>query len=127
MSGSEPGLTPIVRFELFTIFPGIFHGPLDESIVKRAQERGLVTIGLHDIRDWTRDRHRTVDDTPYGGGAGMVMKAPPVVSAVGAGAVLRRSEFFAPLQKVSRGPSLRPCLRKRSLKSLRQPTNCARL
>ena len=73
---------PAVRFDIFSLFPGIFTGPLSESIVKRGQERGLVEIGLHDIRDWADDRHRTVDDTPYGGGAGMVLKAPPVVSAV---------------------------------------------
>ena len=73
---------PIVRFDVFTIFPGMFSGPLDESILRRAQDRGLVSIAIHDIRDWASDRHRTVDDTPYGGGAGMVMKAPPIVSAV---------------------------------------------
>lgn len=73
---------PALRFDVFTLFPGIFAGPLDESILRRAQERGLVSISLHDIRDWTTDKHRTADDTPYGGGAGMVMSAPPIVSAV---------------------------------------------
>jgi tRNA (guanine37-N1)-methyltransferase len=73
---------PAVRFDVFTLFPGIFSGPLDESIVRRARERGLVAVALHDIRDWATDRHRTVDDTPYGGGAGMVMMAPPIVAAV---------------------------------------------
>ena len=76
------GISPTVRFDIFTLFPDIFQGPFSESIVKRAQARGLVEIELHDIRDWAKDRHRTVDDTPYGGGAGMVMKAPPVVAAV---------------------------------------------
>jgi tRNA (guanine37-N1)-methyltransferase len=71
-----------LRFDLFTLFPAMFQGPLDESIIKRARERQLIDIALHDIRDWATDRHRTVDDTPYGGGAGMVMMAPPVVSAV---------------------------------------------
>jgi tRNA (guanine37-N1)-methyltransferase len=71
-----------LRFDVFTLFPGIFSGPLDESILRRAQERGLVDIAIHDIRDWTTDRHRTADDTPYGGGAGMVMTAPPIVAAV---------------------------------------------
>lgn len=71
-----------LRFNVFTLFPGIFTGPLDESILRRAQERGLVSVELHDIRDWTTDRHRTADDTPFGGGAGMVMAAPPIVAAV---------------------------------------------
>lgn len=73
---------PRVRFEIFTLFPGIFSGPLDESILRRARERRQVAISVHDIRDWTTDRHRTADDTPYGGGAGMVMTAPPIVAAV---------------------------------------------
>jgi tRNA (guanine37-N1)-methyltransferase len=73
---------PLVRFDIFTLFPGIFVGPLDESILRRARDRGIVEIGVHDIRDWADDRHRTVDDTTYGGGAGMVMMAPPIVSAV---------------------------------------------
>ena len=73
---------PIVRFDVFTIFPGLFSSPFNESILRRAQDRGLVAIAIHDIRDWATDRHRTVDDTPYGGGAGMVMKAPPIVDAV---------------------------------------------
>jgi tRNA (guanine37-N1)-methyltransferase len=76
------GSVPRLRFDIFSLFPGIVAGPLDESILRRAQERGIVTIALHDIRDWATDRHRSVDDTPYGGGPGMVMMAPPVVSAV---------------------------------------------
>jgi tRNA (guanine37-N1)-methyltransferase len=82
---SEPGTAvhhPVVQFDIFTLFPGIFAGPLDESIVRRARDRGIVQIDIHDIRDWANDRHRTVDDTTYGGGAGMVMMAPPIVSAV---------------------------------------------
>ncbi|MGH2616926.1 MAG: tRNA (guanosine(37)-N1)-methyltransferase TrmD [Thermomicrobiales bacterium] len=71
-----------MRFDVFTLFPGIFTGPLDESILRRAQDRGIVTVGVHNIRDWATDRHRTVDDTTYGGGAGMVMMAPPIVAAV---------------------------------------------
>jgi tRNA (guanine37-N1)-methyltransferase len=74
-------VTP-VRFDVFTIFPNIFAGPLSESILKRAQEQGLVSIHLHNIRDWATDRHRSVDDEPYGGGPGMVMMAPPIVHAV---------------------------------------------
>ncbi|MBX6755372.1 tRNA (guanosine(37)-N1)-methyltransferase TrmD [Thermorudis peleae] len=71
-----------MRFDVFTIFPGMFSGPLSESILRRAQERGLVSVHLHNIRDWTTDKHRSVDDEPYGGGAGMVMMAPPIVHAV---------------------------------------------
>jgi tRNA (guanine37-N1)-methyltransferase len=71
-----------LRIDVFTLFPRVFDGPLDESILRRAQERGLVQIGVHDIRDWTKDRHRTADDTPYGGGPGMVMMARPIVAAV---------------------------------------------
>jgi len=67
---------------VLTLFPGMFQGPLQESILKRAQERGLVEIGIHDLRAWTHDRHRTADDAPYGGGAGMVMKPEPVFEAV---------------------------------------------
>lgn len=62
----------------------MFQEPLQESILKRAQERGLATIRVHDLRDWTHDRHRTADDAPYGGGAGMVMKPEPVFEAVDA-------------------------------------------
>jgi tRNA (guanine37-N1)-methyltransferase len=84
VSEDNSAVRPIsaLRFDVFTLFPGIFAGPLDESILRRAQDRGLVTAALHDIRDWTTDKHRTADDTPYGGGAGMVMLAPPIVSAV---------------------------------------------
>ena len=71
-----------MRFDVFTIFPGMFTGFLTESILKRAQQAGLIEIAIHNIRDWTTDKHRTVDDTPYGGGPGMVMMAPPIVHAV---------------------------------------------
>lgn len=71
-----------MRFDVFTIFPGIFAGPLNESILKRAQEQEHISIGVHDIREWATDRHRTVDDYPYGGGAGMVMRATSIVGAV---------------------------------------------
>ena len=69
-----------MRIDILTIFPEMFRGPFDESIVKRAVESGLVSIHLHDIRRWAKDRHKTVDDYPYGGGPGMVMK-PDVVFA----------------------------------------------
>lgn len=68
--------------DIFTLFPGMFQGPLTESILKRAQERGLLSIALHNIRDATTDKHHIVDDYPYGGGAGMVMKPDPLFAAV---------------------------------------------
>ncbi len=73
-----------MRIDILTIFPGMFTGggPLGASIIGRAAERGLVDLRVHDLRDWTTDRHRSIDDYPYGGGAGMVMKAPPVVAAI---------------------------------------------
>ena len=60
----------------------MFEGPLTQSILKRAVDRGLISLHLHDLRDWTTDRHRTTDDYPYGGGAGMVMKPEPIFKAV---------------------------------------------
>jgi tRNA (guanine37-N1)-methyltransferase len=71
-----------MRIDVFTLFPGMFDGPLTESILKRAQENGLLNVSLHDIRDHTTDKHRTADDMPYGGGGGMIMKAAPIVAAV---------------------------------------------
>ncbi len=70
------------RFDVITLFPGMFRGPLEESILRRAQDRGLIRVAVHDLRDWTHDRHRMVDDAPYGGGAGMVLKPEPMVAAV---------------------------------------------
>src|SRR5262245_58254593 len=63
--------------EVVTIFPRMLEAPLAEGIVRRAVDAGLVRIGIHDLRDYTDDRHRSVDDTPFGGGPGMVMKAEP--------------------------------------------------
>jgi tRNA (guanine37-N1)-methyltransferase len=71
-----------VRVDVFTIFPGYFDSPLSASLLGRARERGLLDIRLHDPRDWTTDRHRAVDDTPFGGGAGMVMMPEPLFAAV---------------------------------------------
>jgi tRNA (guanine37-N1)-methyltransferase len=71
-----------IHFDIFTLFPGMFAGPLDESILARARERALMSICLHNIRDYTLDRHHICDDTPYGGGGGMVMKPEPIVRAV---------------------------------------------
>ncbi len=71
-----------MHFDIFTLFPGMFQGPFTESILKRAQERGLLSIALHNIRDATTDKHHVVDDYPYGGGAGMVMKPEPIFAAI---------------------------------------------
>jgi tRNA (guanine37-N1)-methyltransferase len=71
-----------MRIDILTIFPGMFRGPFEESIVKRAVENGLIQIFLHDIRDYTSDKHRTVDDYPFGGGQGMLMKPDPLFAAV---------------------------------------------
>src|SRR5256885_6285413 len=71
-----------MHFDIFTLFPGMFQGPFTESILKRAQERGLLSISLHNIRDITTDKHHVVDDYPYGGGAGMVMKPEPIFNSV---------------------------------------------
>jgi len=71
-----------MRIDIFSLFPSVFEPTLSFSILGRARARGLVDVATHDIREWATDRHRTVDDTPYGGGAGMVMMAPPVVESV---------------------------------------------
>lgn len=67
-----------MKFELLTIFPDFFRGPLDHGIVRRAREAGLIDIAVHDLRAFTRDKHRTVDDRPFGGGEGMVLKPEPI-------------------------------------------------
>jgi len=71
-----------VRIDILTIFPNMFNGPWSESILRRALDRGLVEINVHDLRQWTHDRHHTVDDTPYGGGPGMIFKPDPIFEAV---------------------------------------------
>jgi tRNA (guanine37-N1)-methyltransferase len=70
-----------VRVDVLTIFPGILEGPLRESLLGRATRDGLVDLGIHDIRDFTEDKHRQVDDESYGGGPGMVLKPEPVFAA----------------------------------------------
>jgi tRNA (guanine37-N1)-methyltransferase len=71
-----------MRFDLITIFPEFFSGPLDYGIVRRAREAGLIEAHVHDLRQFTHDRHRTVDDRPFGGGEGMVLKPEPLFEAV---------------------------------------------
>ena len=71
-----------MRFDVLTLFPDIFQGYLGQSLLKRAIQAGLVEVCLHDIRDWSEGKHNTVDDRPFGGGPGMVMKVGPVVACV---------------------------------------------
>ncbi|MGP0072133.1 MAG: tRNA (guanosine(37)-N1)-methyltransferase TrmD [Bryobacteraceae bacterium] len=71
-----------MTFRILTIFPGFFEGPLQYGVVAKAAEAGLLQIHLHDLRDWTHDRHRTVDDRPFGGGEGMLLKPTPIFEAV---------------------------------------------
>jgi tRNA (guanine37-N1)-methyltransferase len=71
-----------MRFDIITIFPGFFAGFFEHGIVRRAQAEGLVLIGMHDLRNFTHDRHRTVDDRPFGGGEGMVLKPEPLAEAL---------------------------------------------
>lgn len=71
-----------MKFDILTLFPAMFDGPFRESIIKRAVEDGLLEIRCHDIRDYAVDRHKTADDYPYGGGAGMVMKVEPLAACI---------------------------------------------
>ena len=72
----------MISFEIITLFPEFFSSPLQESILGKALGKGLISIHIHDLRSFTNDRHRTADDYPYGGGAGMVLKPNPVVDAL---------------------------------------------
>ena len=79
--------------EVFTLFPAMFDGYLQESILKRAQAASLIAVGLHNIRDYTSDKHHVTDDTPYGGGGGMIMKPEPIFAAVESVLQLPTSNF----------------------------------
>ncbi len=83
-----------MQIDILTLFPAMFEGPLTESILKRAQENGLLDVRLHNIRDYATDKHHSVDDTPYGGGGGMVMLPEPLFAAVEA---VRGSDADAPV------------------------------
>lgn len=72
----------MIEFDILSIFPEMFSSPLDFSLLKKAREKGLIKINLHDIRDWADDKHKMTDDAPYGGGCGMVMKVEPVDKAL---------------------------------------------
>src|SRR5512140_1370903 len=89
-----------MRFDVVTLFPGYFASPFDESLVGRAVEAGLLDLRIVDLRDFSDDAHRKVDDEPYGGGPGMVLTAPPVFAAVDA----LRAEADAPPHVVFLSP-----------------------
>ncbi len=72
----------MILFDVLSVFPQMLHSPLDCSLLKKAREKKLIEVGLHDIRDWAEDKHRMTDDAPYGGGCGMVMKVEPVAGAL---------------------------------------------
>lgn len=71
-----------MKIDVLTLFPAMFAGPLDESIIRRARDEGRLELAVHNLRDWTHDRHRTVDDKPFGGGPGMLLKPEPIFEAV---------------------------------------------
>jgi tRNA (guanine37-N1)-methyltransferase len=89
-----------MQIDIITIFPDFFRGPLDYGIIRRAREAGLVKIAIHDLRSFTRDRHRTVDDRPFGGGEGMVLKPEPLFECVESLQLPVREERAAARQSV---------------------------
>jgi len=74
----------VINFEILSIFPEMFASPLNFSLLKKAQDKGIINISLHDIRNWAEDKHKMTDDAPYGGGCGMVMKLEPIEKALAA-------------------------------------------
>ncbi|HEU0210449.1 MAG TPA: tRNA (guanosine(37)-N1)-methyltransferase TrmD [Candidatus Udaeobacter sp.] len=88
-----------MRIDIVTLFPEICRAPLGESMMKRAQEKGIVELQIHNLRDWTTDKHHVVDDAPFGGGQGMVMKPEPIFAAV-EDLKQRRSNTQRPTPKV---------------------------
>src|SRR5690242_4273346 len=71
-----------MKIDVLTLFPAMFAGPLDESIIMRARRAGLLDVNIHNLRDWAHDRHKTVDDRPFGGGPGMLLKPEPLFAAI---------------------------------------------
>jgi tRNA (guanine37-N1)-methyltransferase len=104
-----------MRFDILTIFPEFFSGPLDYGIVRRARQNGLVEVHIHDLRQFAHDRHRTVDDRPFGGGEGMVMKPEPFFEAV-------EHLFTAPAQSVRQCPGVAIVLLSAAGRLFRQAT-----
>lgn len=86
----------MMRFDIMTLFPQLVDTVLGESIIGRAQKNGVITVKTHNIRDYTEDKHRRVDDTPYGGGKGMLMMAPPIYNCYTAILAQQESEGFVP-------------------------------
>lgn len=80
MDGESPA--PLLQIDVVTLFPGLFDAPLRLSVIGRAVERGILSVGIHDLREYGIGRHRAVDDHPYGGGAGMVMRPEPLFAAI---------------------------------------------
>jgi tRNA (guanine37-N1)-methyltransferase len=95
----------MMHFDIFTLFPGMFSGFLADSILKRAQAAGVMSVGLHNIRDYAEGRHRVTDDTPYGGGGGMVMKPEPIFRAVEAVLTREAGWVFAPSAEMPEPPA----------------------
>ncbi len=85
-----------MRFDIMTLFPDLVNTVLGESVIGRAQKRGAITVKTHNIRDYTEDKHRRVDDTPYGGGKGMLMMAPPIYNCYEAILAAQAEEGFSP-------------------------------
>ncbi len=71
-----------MKIDIITLFPNMFKGPFEESIIKRAQEKNLIKINIHNLRNWAKDKHKTVDDRPFGGGAGMILKVDVIDTAL---------------------------------------------
>lgn len=90
-----------MEFDIITIFPNFFKGFLDEAILSRAIKRGLIKVEVHNLRKWTTDRHQTVDDKPFGGGAGMVLKIEPIYKAI---KVISRKSYKAKAKVVLFSP-----------------------
>src|SRR5258708_6033668 len=85
MRGEDPSAAHArraMKIDVLTLFPAMFVGPLDESIIARARRAGLLQLGIHNLRDYTHDRHKTVDDRPFGGGPGMLLKPEPIFETV---------------------------------------------
>ena len=102
-----------MKFEIVTIFPDFFRGPLEYGIVRRAQEAGIIEIRIHDLRAFAHDRHKTVDDRPFGGGEGMVLKPEPLFECVESLGVAPQPERLSGQAQGERDRALgaRPALR----------------
>src|SRR5271154_2236289 len=90
-----------MKFDIVTIFPGFFEGPLQFGIIRRAREAKLIEVDLHDLREHTKDHHRTVDDRPFGGGEGMVLKPEPLFECIESLGYASREERIQPGAKES--------------------------